>query len=200
MVSENMAVEVVPSTSAAATDELLNCNFADYSAKHDFRIINQHVKVCNFDAPNERFTVFTEIQMIPMRDSVTEIHLSLGQCELNSKILLIFFLDSHLPNEELGPKGVQISVQGHPAVYSRNKLHFKEISLKERKNLKHLKSYLKRAYEKFKGGITIKIPQECKKDIEDYRVISVRICSNVVKPKCVSDYFLSQHYFLGHQI
>lgn len=82
MVSENMATEALPSTSAPATDELLNCNFVDYSSKHDFRIINQHVKVCNFDAQNQRFTVFTEIQMIPLRDNLSEINLSLGQCEL----------------------------------------------------------------------------------------------------------------------
>jgi hypothetical protein len=67
-----------PSTS----NELLNCNFADYAIKYDFRILNQNVKVCNLNPRNESFTVFTELQMFPMRPNVKEIHLSLGQCKL----------------------------------------------------------------------------------------------------------------------
>jgi hypothetical protein len=74
------SMEVVndqPSTS----DELLNCNFADYAIKYEFRILNQNVKVCNLNPRNESFTVFTELQLFPMKPGVREIHLSLGQCK-----------------------------------------------------------------------------------------------------------------------
>jgi hypothetical protein len=90
-----------------------------------------------------------------------------------------------LPNEELGPKGVQITVQGFMAEYSRNNLRLKEISQNEKKNLRNLKTNIKKTYDKFKGGLTVKIPKECEKAINEHQVISVRICANVVKPKFV---------------
>lgn len=190
-----------PSTS----DEILNCNFADHSTKHSFRLLNQNVKVCNLDIPNERFSVYTELHLLPMEEKTKEIHISMGQCKI------LFFVSSpyfclfsvcYLPGEDLGPKDMKITVEGYPAEFCRNNLRLKEISRNEDKNLRNLKTNIKKAYNKYKGGLTIKIPKECETLVRENRVMVVRICINVVKPKYVGPFevfpVLSDR--LGYQI
>lgn len=101
-------------------------------------------------------------------------------------LAITFALVSYLPNEVLGPKNFDITVQGYKAKYSRNNLRLRETTNNEQKNLKNLKSSVRKAYDKFKGGLTIKIPKECLKDIKEHRVVEVCIANNVVKPKHVS--------------
>ncbi|KAI6236127.1 TATA binding protein associated factor [Aphelenchoides besseyi] len=153
-----------------STTETLNCSFTDYSVSQQFRVISQHVTLNQLDCKNEQFSIITEIQLLPMKNSIKTLTFHLGQ-------------NSRLPNEENGPSNGVVTVQEIPTKYYRNTRKLKLSENPQKKNLRYLKNSLQKYYDDYNGDLVVEIPDECADVVQERRVLIIKICTNVVRPK-----------------
>ncbi|KAI6217037.1 hypothetical protein M3Y99_01786100 [Aphelenchoides fujianensis] len=170
-----MVADVGPPTGATQNAgnaaETLNCSFTDYySVSQHFRVISQHVSLSKLDCKNEEFEINTEIQLVPMKSGLKTLNLNLGQ-------------SSRLPNEAGGPADGVVTIQGIPAKYSRTSKRLKLSENPQKKNLRYLKNSLRKFYDDYNGDVSIEIPAECFHLVDARKILKVRICTKVVKPK-----------------
>lgn len=72
--------------------DTLNCNFADYSFIHLFRLLTQTVCISELDFINQTFRVSTIITVHPLSTRVTHIVLNLGKGFLDIFLNIFFFV------------------------------------------------------------------------------------------------------------
>ncbi|KAI6236574.1 Transcription initiation factor TFIID subunit 2 [Aphelenchoides besseyi] len=154
-----------------STSEPLNCSFADYySALQPFRIVSQNVTLKQLDLKNEQFTINTEIQLVPMKSDMKTLRFHLGE-------------SSRLPNEENGPSDGVVTIQGLPTNYYRINKQLQLGQNPYEKNLRYVKAALKKYYDEYNGDLVVEIPGECAELVFSRKVLTVQICTKVVKPK-----------------
>ncbi|KAI6238248.1 TATA binding protein associated factor [Aphelenchoides fujianensis] len=139
-------------------------------AAPQFRVVRQDVRVSRLDCKKEEFVVNTELQLLPMGGELRVVNFHLGHA-------------CRLPNEEGGPAGGVVTVQGLPAKYSRISKRLKLSENPQKKNLRELKNSLRKHYDDNDGDVSIEIPAGCFHLVDACEPVKVQICTKIVKPK-----------------